>query len=232
MNIAKLLEYQQKDFEIIKLENELNKGDNKKIVSEMISLIKEAQNKSIQLDKKALELDLEYKALLKSYDENSASLESLTRKTSENLNENEILSIENVANIIATNLNLLEKKLTNLAENINTILNQFENTKKIYNNARTKHAQYKNLYEKQQKEIQPKIDKIIAELKTIEKEIDEKLIVKYKNRRQDKKFPIFVPLNGEYCGGCSTQLSKAVIGNLKEKGFIDCENCRRIIYSN
>ena len=53
MSIDKILEYQKKDFEIIKLERELENNEDKKIYQRMLGVVKEAQNKSTMLDKEA-----------------------------------------------------------------------------------------------------------------------------------------------------------------------------------
>lgn len=232
MNIEKLVEYQKKDFEIVKLERELENGENRQVITQMVSLIKDSQNKSLQLEKKANELNLEYQNLLKSISHNKNSLESLTKKDLSKLSSQELTAIENVVNTINTNLNVLEKKLINLAEAINLVLTQFDKAKKVYNEAKDKYNYHKEQYTKQQEVIQPKIDQIKKELAVIEKDIDPELLAKYKQKRQDKNFPIFVALKDRSCGGCQMEISYASTNRLKEKGFIECENCRRIIYQS
>ena len=65
---------------------------------------------------------------------------------------------------------------------------------------------------------------------TLEKQIDANLLSKYKHLRQDKIFPVFVPLNSNACGGCSMALPAALMNKLKENGYLECEQCRRYIY--
>lgn len=232
MNIEKLLEYQKKDFEIIKLERKINDSESKKVLNDMIAKVKESQNKSMQLEKVAGDLLAEYNKLVKTFEENSSKLETISKQKLENSSLAEIETYEHLTNSIANNLAILEKKFIFIAENINNILNQFESAKKSYNLARQNHKVHKEKYDKQMSEITPIINKIESELKEIEKQIEPDLLSKYKQKRQDKMFPIFVPEMENTCGGCRMSLSYVAMGNLKEKGFIECENCRRIIYKN
>lgn len=230
MNIKNLLEYQEKDFEIIKLERKLNESETKKILNDMIIKVKESQNKSLQLEKNANELILEYEKLEKTFQENSSKLDAISKKKLEGLSDADLSALMNVSNSIISNFGILEKKFILIAEKINSTLAQFDQAKKNYKLAKEKHSEHRKKYDDQVNEIQPKIDNINRELKELERNVDSDLLAKYKQKRQDKMFPIFVPEIDSACGGCRMGLSYGAVGKLKEKGFIECENCRRIIY--
>ena len=230
MNIPKVLEYQKKDFEIIKLERILNASENKKIINQMVQKVKDSQNKSLQLEKLAEDLNREFLSLQQSYEENSKKFDEISKKDFKNLSEEEISSFETLTQSILANLAVLDKKFVALAERINKTLSQFEQAKKDYGLAREKHKKHKEMFEVEAQKIQPKIDSLRAELDELEKDLDKDVVAKYKQRRQDKIFPILVPLNNNSCGGCQMELSIAFIDKLKEKGYGECENCRRVIY--
>ena len=230
MEIEKILEYQKKDFEIVKLERQLNENINKKIVNEMVDKVKVSQSQSLQLEKLAQELNNEFVSLQKSYEENAKKLELITKKDLNSVSEEDLSSYENVTQTILANLSVLDKKFIALAENIKRTLSQFEEAKKNYNLAREKHKKHKQLFEVENAKFAPQIESLQKELVALEKGIDQQILAKYKQRRQDKKFPVFVPLNNQACGGCQMELSIASINSLKEKGYGECENCRRIIY--
>lgn len=128
MNIEKLLEYQKKDFEIIKLERKINDSESKKVLNDMIAKVKESQNKSLQLEKVAGDLLAEYNKLVKTFEENSSKLETISKQKLESSSLAEIETYEHLTNSIANNLAILEKKFVFIAENINNILNQFESS--------------------------------------------------------------------------------------------------------
>ena len=74
------------------------------------------------------------------------------------------------------------------------------------------------------------IAEIEAGLSGIEKEIPTALFEKYNKKKQDKIFPVFVPEMNNSCGGCMMELPSAQIEKLAKEGFLECENCRRIIF--
>ena len=230
MEIEKILQYQKKDFEIVKLERMLNDSENKKITNQMVDKVKQSQNTSLQLEKLAQDLNREFANLQKSYEENAKKFEIVSKKDFSLMSEEEIASIENVTQAILANLSVLDKKFIALAENIKKTLVQFENAKKNYTLAREKHKKHKELYEQESSKLAPQIESLQKELSVLEKDIDATFLAKYKQKRADKIFPVIVPLNEQTCGGCQMSLSMAFTNSLKEKGYGECENCRRVIY--
>lgn len=231
MNIENLLEYQKKDFEIFKLERELYQGKDKKVINEMIKKVNDSKNRSIQLENKASDLTNEFENLKKLYEENIAALNRMAKSNLEKLSDADLASLENTLNSVNANLNVIENKLSYFAKSINVVLADFEGAKKAYNNAREEYTKHKDLYDAEESKIKPQIESITKELLALEKGIDEKLLTRYKAKRQDKRFPIFVPLVSNTCGGCQMELSYATINTAKEKGLVECEHCRRVIYT-
>ncbi len=230
MKIEKILEYQKKDFDIIKLERQLENNEDKKIYQSMIGVVKDAQNKSTSLDKEANALIQEYKNLEKTYNENLKSCGVVLNTKLDKISENDLTNVSTVASDLINNMSILEKKLMYLAERVNAILSEFENTKKRYNVAKQKYSAHKTAYEKKQSELMPEIEKKRQEIKKLESGIDPVYLAKYKQRRADKMYPVLVPLIDKTCGGCRMELPSASLQKLKENGFLECEHCRRIIY--
>ena len=232
MNIDKILEYQKKDLEAIKLQRQLDNNADRKAYQDAAGQAKIAQNRSTELEKEAARLLQEFENLKKTYAENAKSANVVIGKNLSNADEAELDNISAVALDIERNLSILEKKILSQAERVNAILGEFEQTKKKYIAARDKHKHHKTQYEQYASKITPEIDKIESELKKLEPEIDQLLLEKYKKRRQDKIYPVFVPLRDQSCGGCMTEMPLASLEKLKKQGFLDCEYCRRIIYIN
>ena len=80
MDINKILEYQKKDFEIIKLERQLDNNEDKKIYQSMVNVVKTAQNKSTSLEKEASDILQDYKSLEKKYNDNLKSCGAVLNK--------------------------------------------------------------------------------------------------------------------------------------------------------
>ena len=146
MDINKILEYQKKDFEIIKLERQLDNNEDKKIYQSMVNVVKTAQNKSTSLEKEASDILHEYKTLEKKYNDNLKSCGVVLNKKLDTISEEDLNNVSEVAHNIVNNINILEKKLMYLAERVNAILSEFETTKKKYNDAKQKYTTHKESY--------------------------------------------------------------------------------------
>jgi len=230
MELKTILEYQKQDAELIKLENELNNNKNKKIFTQMLTVAKDAQNKSNQLEKQAGELLKSYEQLKKTYEDNIKSANIVSNKKLETASIADLETIEEIAKTIINNLSILEKKLLAEAEKVNSVLNGFKQTKEQYNMAKDKYNKHKQLFDAENKELEPTIAEKTKAVKKLEAGIDAALLTKYKQRRQDRIFPVFVPCIDKACGGCRMELPSANLSTLKPKGVLECEHCRRIIY--
>lgn len=230
MEIEKILDYQTKDFEIIKLERQLANSPDKTILSGLVNLVKETQNASALLEKEAEEAVIQFNNLKKTYNDNIAFLDKISTKENDKIEEEKCTEICDRVNEISLSLATLEKRVLGMADKINNILSEYNTAKKRYFSAREKHAVHKQRFDKLTAEIEPVIKNFEKELKTLEKGIDKTVLAKYKIRRQDKIFPIIVPIRDGSCGGCMMGLPSAQIEKLKRDGFLECENCHRIIY--
>ena len=230
MDLKKLLEYQKQDAELIKLERQLYNNEDKKIFNQMIGVVKDAQSKSALLEKQAGDLINAYTNLKQTYEENIKSANIISNRNIENSSVSDIENIEQVASTIINNLSILEKKLLQQAERVNAVLNEFEQTRKRYNAARDKYNKHKELYDAESQKIEPILTEKQKEIKKLESGLDANLLAKYKQRRQDRIFPVFVPCVDKACGGCRMELPSASLSTLKNNGVLECEHCRRIIY--
>lgn len=231
MDLQKLLNYQKCDAEAIKLERKLADSEHKKIYSQMLSVVKDAKNHSTALENKANDLVYQYDSLKKKYEENCEMLDKLSKTDFDKERPENIDKIFEKIAVISNNLNVIEKKLLTTAEQVNSTLNDFEQTKKRYGSARNKYNEHKEQFETEEKELKPQLENIYSKLKQLEKDIDPKVIAKYKSIRQDNVFPVLVPLSDKSCGGCMMELSYASQSKLKEQGYLECEHCRRLIYT-
>ena len=232
MDLKSILEYQKKDAELIKLERQLETSENKKVSGQMVSVVKEAQNQSTTLENQAKDIIASFEALKKSYADNIKSAGVVANKKLESLSTEDLDTISELSQTIFNNLCILEKKLIAQAEKVRNILSNFDQTKKRYNLAKDKYNKHKEMYEAEVQKLQPLIDKKTKEVKALESNIEPSLLAKYKQKRQEKINTVFVPCIDKMCGGCSMELPLASLSILKKNGVLECEHCRRIIYSD
>lgn len=225
-----ILKYQEKDSLLFKLERELDQNENKRIANQMIGIVKELQTKITLLETEAEQVVKEFEDLQAKNASLCAKVLKLNEANANDLTEEQLDELVQESANQVQNLSVIEKKCSMQAERVSAILNEFEESKKKFGLARAKHKNHKELYEQAVALSKPSIEALKKELQEIEKELPTTLIAKYKLVRQDKIFPVFVPLSIRSCGGCQMELSTKNIETLKEKGYIECENCRRQIY--
>jgi len=228
--VDEMLIYQKKDSELINIERDIQNSQIKKVVNKMVDLVKEAQSKLIAIEKNAGELRQEFETTEKAYNAGVEQAEKLAKVKQDSLNEEELKSLSATATALNSNLLNLEKNMLTLNGKINAALVNFENVKKQGMQAKQKHAEGLKAHDQFLGTKQPEINKIKADLKALEAKADKAMLEKYNKLRNDKIFPIFVPLMDKSCGGCSMELPSARVDALKKAGCLECENCRRVIY--
>lgn len=231
MEIKKLVEYQKVDAKLFELQKNLNKSPNKEKCAQLSSAAKDSQQKSIKLEEQASTVSAELSQLVKQADQIKKRIKSFISKDVEKMSGEDLDVNITQKDALSQELSAIDKKATKLAETVNSILTEFNKTIQIYNMAKSKYVQAKAAYDKEIAEISPKMQALETELKAIEKNIDPSSIEEYKKRRSDKTFPVLVPLSGRACGGCHMEMPISSIAKLEEKGYLVCENCRRIIYN-
>lgn len=228
--IEEILEYQKKDGQLVKIEKEISESKAKKVVNQMVGIVKNAQAKIVDIEKNSKTLITEFEKLEKAFSEQQKVVENYAKLKLGQQDKAELEKLEKEIKDANTELLVLEKSISTLSKNISKTLKAFEDSKNEVIDAKAKHAQGMKAYTKLVESKKEEQDKLTAELLVLEKKVDPKLLAKYKKMREDKKFPVFVPLIGNSCGGCSMELAMKNQHTLEEKGLLECENCHRIIY--
>lgn len=226
----KILEYQKLDAEKLKIEKSLGNIEERQIMNKMIAFVKDAQNKSLQIEQSSKKLIEDYENLRKSYDSNTSNIEKLTKTTVKTMSKEELDDCLKRVNALSSELFMIERNIGILIQKINEKLKEFEATKNSAGKARAKHKEAKAKYDAKVAELQPKISEIENKLSKMEKEIPAEILTKYKGLKNDGIFPILVPLQDKSCGGCRMEIPSKILDKLKNSDVIQCEHCRRIIY--
>ncbi len=230
MDINKILEYQNLDSELFKIEKNLRENQDKKTATQMQNNAKVAQERSFKLNEKASELAKECENTKKQFKIQKNKMDEIFAKDVEKLSEQEIEKLMQLKDKLLQNLSILERNFAKLAENMNALLSDFNKTKNAFQMAKEQFSVSKQNYDKAVEEAEPKKQEISKKLASLEKGIDAKIIDAYKKRRNENIFPVVVALAGNCCGGCRVELSMANLSKLKEDKILKCEHCHRIIY--
>ena len=222
-----ILKYQKLDLQLIRLEKKLNESTNKKVISEMVALVKEFQGKTVKLENDAKVALKRLEEAKSAYAKQFEEIERLSKVSVEGMTESELDKHIDALNALNSSLQKTSRDLTVLNELVQKTVLEFEQTKKKVVVARQKHKDAKVAYEKEVNASQPEIEKIKNELASIK--VEEELLKKYNQLKNDKVMPVFIQVRDDCCGACMQKIPTSQLNKLKEEGKLVCEHCHRII---
>ncbi len=230
--LENILKYQEIEKKIIAEENELSKSKDKQKASEIQQLLKSQRSRIEVLENQASRVNDSYKKATEKYAEFLKKLETL-EKEMQNADESKIAIYEKAYKDFSIVASSLEKEIANIYALIKDINKEYESIMKKSKDDREKFNKYKAAYDKLKAEKEPIISKSKDELEAQSKTINAKLLSIYLSKRDSKKFPVFVALASNKCGGCRMEVTASKLAQMKtnEFGIIECETCGRFIYN-
>ena len=230
--LDKIIEYQNLDSEIVSLENKLYRSADRERASEIQKSLKNQHSRLVALENSAAKANQSYKKASEKYEEYSKKLVELEKQL-ETADEKQIGLYEKAYRDFSSISSTLERDVTNLYTEIMQISKEYEEIIKRSKTEREKFDKFKASYDRLKSELEPNIEKLKGELAKQGKGVDEELLKVYKQKRENRIFPVFVELNNSKCGGCRMEVSASKIGQMKNNkfGIIECENCGRFIYN-
>lgn len=233
-DLGKILEYQEKDIELRKIDAEFNKNPEKKkldtakrefdgVQREFAASVSEADRLGKEIeqayaDARATESridELEEAFAAAATDEAKAALLPAM--------ETEKSKLDRCRNKVVNNIDRIKKLLVSCSQK----QQEKKKIKGIYDNI-------KSGLQKQLEIVQPRRDAVRKRMNELREEVDPVLMDVYAKARKDGMSPpVFVAAVGQ--GGdlsciCGMQLSPGSVGKLRNDGIYRCDTCRRIIY--
>lgn len=231
MKLDKIIEYQEIDKNLFRLQRNFRKLEEIKKIKQIEEEINQKKKEYQSLINEMKEAFANFEKCTKKIDE-ANELEKRTNvdldgiKTAEELDiyEKNLNKYEDFVLAMDKEINKITKKMNIIKENVISLKENMYNLKK---------EQYKlNLIiSKKKEEIVEKGNPYNEKLKELKKDIDPKLLELYNKVRQQKKMPVFVPYMDGNCFACGMKISFEVEELLKNPGdYAECPNCRRIVY--
>ena len=232
--LQKLMEYQEVDKELKAIEDSLKQSDEYRKFATATKFLRGANETKEQIEDRA-------KALCAAMNEQNALYESLKEEqedfsdSDQATEESTVSYLRKKSQELSNKFSALESDITRLTGEINELVNQY---KKFMNSVKTMMVQrdeYKEKYEALVRENEPKKKEISLKLAEIGKGIPKEYMDRYLEKRKDNKFPICylidIPQKGSvHCTACGTEFSSLELSKLKQNGYIECENCRKLIF--
>lgn len=228
--IAQLLLYQQKDSELLKIEQEIANSEERKKYVQTQSYLKKASEKLDKLEAQSQGIVARADALNKLYGEIAETL-----KDFEHLDE----LVEEGADLsfYQRNASQIIEKLKSVKADINNIIalakettEEYQSLKKKVITAQNQYPELRAAYLDIKKAKQAQTDGITKELDKLAKDLDPEVLRKYQAKRSERIFPIICEIKADRCSKCGIELSIADKEKVAAGKVVECEHCHRILY--
>lgn len=228
--ISQLLLYQEKDSELLKIEQEIAGSEERKKFVQTQSFLKKASEKLDKLEAQSQAILTQLDALNKRYAEISETLKDF----------------DHLDDLVdgGADLSFYQRNLTQLIEKIKTIkgeiaalvssakeaTEEYQSMKKKVIAAQKQYPELQAAYKQFKSSKQERTDAISKELETLSKGIDSEVLHKYQAKRLERIFPIICEIKADRCSKCGIELSIADKEKVAAGKVVECENCHRILY--
>lgn len=124
----------------------------------------------------------------------------------------------------------IEKELKQTYATLERQIAEFQKTRQVAVKAKKEYDQVRETCLKERDDAQKDLEAFDAKLASLEKNVDPKLMARYKRARQHFGMPV-VPVKGGKCSGCNMGLPTLALSKLSGAGaVIECENCGRLLF--
>lgn len=228
-----ILEIQKLDAKINSLKREVDKCPASIDFNNYKKLLQEGKARFEQLEAQASEVIKNYNIALNKFNKIQGNSEIIKKRNVENINLESANALIADANSMVGELSEENRKMEDLVRKAEEIVRKSASLSNKLTEVKKHSVVIKSKIEQKRQEVAPKIAQIEAEIKGLEQKVKDKdLYNKYNELKAKNIFPVFVNLEGEFCGRCKVELSLNFIEKLKTKNMLPCEHCGSIIMLN
>ena len=231
MELSKLLEYQDIDKDVIRLENKLRGSEEAKKLQSYMDQYKKTQDNLLRINNGAEMGGDKIDKLQDKFDSIMSELKEIDEAVEEIDELKETEFYEKRINELAETLEMLERDIAAAARELDVLSTQGNSELILLQKYQAAIKKVSEDYARVKADIQREAGGKLAKLKALEKDIDAEILAMYKRVRGNKKIPVLVPFRDDVlCGGCGMELSVNEIGKINSAGLCECPNCGRIVY--
>ncbi|MCD8205460.1 MAG: hypothetical protein LUD29_02455 [Clostridia bacterium] len=226
-----ILRYQEKEKELRKIEREINSTPERKAYAQARSQAIHVSEELKQFSDKASQMQTELSGIIAAVgtiEDQLRDFENLEELVEEGA---DLSFYKKNAQKLAAEIRMMKSRASKIIpeykktlEDMGTLRKQYVPLQKACN------GELGEAYKKVMAARKPERDRISAEMTEMAKEIDPSLMKKYEVKRQEKVFPIVVPVSGDRCSGCGTELTLIEKENIQKSEVVECENCGKLLY--
>ena len=225
-----ILEIQKLDRKIKALERDFEKCPANVNFSNYLKFMRDGKAVIDKLEKQASDIIKQYNNALNKLSKCQGESEIIKKRNVDSINLENATALIADANSLAGELSEENRRVEELVRRAEEIVRKSVDVATKLKEAKAKSSIIKAQIEKKKQEITPQIEAVKQEIAKLEPMVNDK--EKYKQYVEMKEkgiFPVFVNSAGEFCGGCSQNLSLNFMDKLKLQKMLACEHCGRII---
>ena len=233
--IKLLVEYQELDKEVKKIDDGILKTEEAVKYYQAGKFLQSVSDNLTDLDKKAQALLAKHNAVISKIKElNEIAKEHI--KALENCEDDEVA-------YISKKYKERSQELTNAENELNSVVKELEALNKEYlrlgaenKKMREQFAEFKPKFEEIKASKQGERNEFKKKQASLQSKIEPSLFSRYEAKRKDKKFPIVYGVaidkkGTANCSYCGNAFSVITINDLTAGKLCDCDNCRSLIYA-
>ena len=223
-----ILNYQEVDRKLFKLENELAESEERKKYAKLRKFLKTAPEKLDALETKANALSAEVTQLSKKYEQTANMLSDFDNVDELISGGADVSFYKKKAQSIVESLRKIKAELNALVESIKATDEEYQKLKKQVISAQKQYGEAEESYKAVELSRKAEKEGILAELAKAEKEVPAEMLVRYQTKRKEKIFPVVGKLYSGRCPFCS--MEPPLVAKSKLSTGIECDHCHRIIF--
>ena len=230
-----LLLYQKADLKKQETENTVKNTESRQKMAKLHKFLKEQQVNIQKLTDEVEGLQLNLARLISLQEKQAHELELNiseieTMQEDEDCTAAEMTEFRQDVDTLSKELQKTEKEVKTLIQQLEDATDRFQRTRTLAGKAKKDYDQVKAVCEVEKTDSIADLTRCDKEIADRARQVDPKLLEKYKRARQHHNQPVVMVVNGK-CSGCNMSLPMAVIKKLSgQDEVMECENCGRILY--
>lgn len=228
-----LWQYQEVDLQVAGVEKKLRASATRKKLIEARDYLLNSQNRMKKMEADAGELRINFDSVRKRYEYHRDELNSLSNYISEGDRNTTLQEVEQMRKEIVeiqNNLTKSERELQKILERLDAIASTVNKIAATVPKAKRDYTQFKEVYDKEAAVIAQETAPFRSKMSELEKQINPKLMTRYKNIKKTRANPM-APLRDNRCSGCNMELPSVALKKVLEaEAPLDCENCGRMLF--
>jgi len=228
--VKTILEIQKLDRQIKALNREVEKCPASIDFNNYKKMLQEGKMRFAQLESQADQIVKAFDKSNSKFVQYKGNSEILRKRNVENISLDNASQLISETNALVGELSEENKRVEEMVRKAEEIVRKSAELSNKLTEAKKRSAIIKAKIEQKREETAPKIAEIEKKIKELEpavKDVDK--YAKYKEMKEKGIFPVYVPLEDVFCGGCKVELSLNFIEKLKTHKMLACEHCNRII---